>query len=413
MPLTDKKIQAIKPAAKEQKLSDGQGLYLLVSPAGGKHWKLKYYYQGTEKKLSLGAYPVVALAKAREKALEARRLLDGGIDPSSYKKEEKAKALIDAQNTFEAVARAWHQKNLNGWEANTAGDILRRLTADIFPAFGHVPIKQVTAQHIIAAIRQVEGRQAHEVARRLKMICGQVFRFAIVEGLTDNNPAITFHNKDALKPYKKSHFAAFDSRELPNFLRKLERNDARLYLHTRLAMKLMLLTFVRTSELIEATWDEIRWDEKVWIIPAARMKMRRDHMVPLAPQALEILQELYRYRHRPEGANWPDYIFPNQTTPRKHMSNNTILFGLGRLEYRGVMTGHGFRSLAMSTIKEKLGYRHEVVDRQLAHAPANKVDAAYDRAAFMAERVEMMGRWADYLDHVAKGVNMAKLNQAA
>ncbi|MFZ2586657.1 MAG: integrase arm-type DNA-binding domain-containing protein [Alphaproteobacteria bacterium] len=404
MALSDKTVQAAKPKDKPYKLGDDGGLFLLVSPAGGKLWKLKYRYHGKEKKLSLGAYPAISLSDARERTRDARKLLANDTDPSAYKQQVKSERLVQDKNTFEAIARAWHAQNLSGWKSNTASYSLRRLEADIFPQFGNVPIKQVTAQHVIAAIRLIEARNAHEVARRMKQMCGQVFRYAIVEGLTETNPVVTFESKDALKPYAKGHYAAFDARELPAFMQKLERNDARLYAHTRLAMKLLALTFVRTSELIQATWDEFHLDEKQWVIPKERMKMGREHLVPLCKQALEILEDLKKYRApRPAHATWPDYVFPSQINPRKCMSNNTILKALERMGYKGDMTGHGFRSLAMSTIKEKLGYRHEVVDRQLAHAHGNKVDAAYDRAKFLDERKVMMQAWGDYLDKQATG----------
>lgn len=404
MKLTDTACKNAKPKAKPYKLADGGGMYLEVMPNGSKYWRMKYRFMGKENRLALGVYPVTSLAEARNRRLDAQKLLDNGVDPSAFKKGERQQAVAESKNTFEAVARAWHTQNLSGWKSNTASYSLRRLEADIFPQFGHVPIKQVTAQHVIAAIRLIEARNAHEVARRMKQMCGQVFRYAIVEGLTETNPVVTFESKDALKPYAKGHYAAFDARELPTFMQKLERNDARLYVHTRLAMKLLALTFVRTSELIQATWDEFQFEDKQWVIPKERMKMRREHLVPLCKQSLEILEELQKYRApRPAHATWPDYVFPSQINPRKCMSNNTILKALERMGYKGDMTGHGFRSLAMSTIKEKLGYRHEVVDRQLAHAPANKIDAAYDRAKWLDERKVMMQAWGDYLDKQTVG----------
>ncbi|MCP5404865.1 MAG: integrase arm-type DNA-binding domain-containing protein [Pseudomonadaceae bacterium] len=232
MPLTDKAIQAAKPKEKPYKLADFDGLYLLVSPAGGKHWKLKYYYLGKEKKLALGSYPLVTLAEAREKAMAARKMKAQEVDPALEKRKDKARAKLESETTFEVVARAWHAKNVSGWTENHGSYNLRRLERDIFPAFGAMPIKDVTVQDIIGAIRKVEERKAHEVARRLKQMCGQVFRYAIVEGLVQHNPVATFMNRDALKPYSKGHYAAFDASALPDFLRKLERNEARLYAHT-------------------------------------------------------------------------------------------------------------------------------------------------------------------------------------
>jgi integrase len=400
MKLTDTACKNAKALGKPRKMADGDGLYLEVMPNGSKYCRMKYRFMGKENRLAFGVYPVTSLTEARERRLAAQKLLAQGINPSAHKKEALAKTEAAALNTFEAVARAWYAQRLSGWKGNTAGYVLRWLDREIIPAIGTMPITHVNAQHVIKMIRAVEARQANDVARRIKSVCGQVFRYAIVEGLTDTNPVATFHNKDALKPYTKTHYAAFDARELPTFLQKLERNDARLFPHTRLAMRLMALTFVRTGELIQAEWPEFDLAEAQWVIPASRMKMKREHIVPLSAQAIAVLQELYAHRNHPALADWPDYVFPNQTRLRKHMNNNTLLAGLKRLGYRGQMTGHGFRSLAMSTIKEKLGYRHEVVDRQLAHAPANKIDAAYDRAEFLPERKVMMQQWGDYLDKI-------------
>jgi integrase len=226
-------------------------------------------------------------------------------------------------------------------------------------------------------------------------LCGQIYKYAIPNGLAERNPAADLSG--ALVPYKKSHYAALDVKDVPGFLHALERNDARLYQQTRNAMKMLMLTFTRTTELIESTWDEFNLEEAVWEIPAERMKMRKPHIVPLSRQVLEILKE-----QKEMAGKWK-WVFPSQVRPLNPMSNNTILFAIGRLGYKGIMTGHGFRALAMTTIKEKLGYRHEVVDRQLAHAHRSSVDAAYDRAQFLDERKKMMQEWSDYVDALASG----------
>jgi integrase len=290
------------------------------------------------------------------------------------------------------------------------------LELDVFSALGKRPIADITPKEIIEVLRKVEERGAQELARRLKQTCSQIFRFAIIEDKTTANPAATFFNKDALKPFAKGHYAALESRDIPAFLQALEKNEARLYPVTRHALKLMMLTFVRTSELIGARWSELDLDNAEWLIPAERMKMRRPHIVPLSKQALAIFRELESKRVQWGSESVPDYVFGHQSNPRKCMSNNTLLKAIERLGYKGKTTGHGFRAMAMSTIKEKLGYRHEVVDRQLAHAPQNKVDAAYDRAQFIDERRTMMQHWADYLETVAKGdskVVVGKFGRAA
>ncbi len=363
-------------------------------PSGTKIWRQKYRFGGKENTLTHGPYPLISLLEARDKRDAARKLLLSGKDPSQAKKDEKLAASINAATTFELVAREWHELNKDHWSQHYAMDILHRLEAGIFPHLGRRPIADITAPHLLDALRRIERRGAVEVAHRTLQFCGQVFRYAIVTGRMARNPATDL--RGALRPSRHEHFAALDTRELPDFLRALERNDGRLYAQTRCAIRMLMLTFVRTRELIESKWDEFDLKDAEWIVPAERMKMRKPHIVPLSKQALAILLELKVLNGDRE------YVFASEARPRQHMSNNTILFALKRMGYQGRMTGHGFRALAMTTIKEKLKYRHEVIDRQLAHAPANKVDAAYDRAAFLDERQQMMQAWADYLDKVAE-----------
>jgi integrase len=265
---------------------------------------------------------------------------------------------------------------------------------DVFPELGNRPVADIAAPDVLALVRKVEKRGAHEMARRAVQYCSQIFRYAIVTGRTDRDPAADL--RGALKPYVKGHYAAIDADELPAFLLALQNNNARLFLQTRLAVHLMMLTFVRTGELRQAQWEEFDLDGRQWTVPRLHTKMKRtEHIVPLSKQAVSILREMHKLT-----GQW-DLVFPNQVHPKKPMSENTLLSALQRLGYKGKMTGHGFRALAMSTIKEKLGYRHEVVDRQLDHAQRNKIDAAYDRAKFLDERKKMMQEWADYLDQVA------------
>lgn len=393
MSLTDTSCKNARPREKAYKKADGGGLYLEVMPSGSRYWRLKYRYGGKEKRLACGVYPKTSLAEAREKRAIARKMLDEGVDPSLAKRENRQLAEANAANTFEAVAREWHERNRDRWTPLYAEDILHRLEADIFPALGKRPIADITPLAVLNALRKIENRGAGEMARRAAQYCGQIFRYAVVTARAERNP--TADLKGALKPVRHGHFAALEPKDLPEFLQVLERNDARLFILTRHAIRLMLLTFVRTGELINATWDEFNLDEAEWSIPAERMKMRRSYIVPLSKQAIEVLRQL-------EAMNGSyKWVFASPTKPRRHMSNNTILKALERLGYKGRMTGHGFRALAMTTIKEKLKYPHEIVDRQLAHAPRNKVDAAYDRAKFLDERRRMMQDWANYLDIAA------------
>lgn len=393
MKLTDAACRTAKPKEKPYKKADGGGLYLEIMPNGSKCWRQKYRFMGKEKRLALGVYPLVSLLQAREGRDAAKKLLAAGTDPSTAKKDGRRNAVRNAQNTFEVVAREWHTNQLGGWSKEYADNILHRLETDIFSHIGSRPIASIDAPELLEVLRKIEKRGALDLAKRIKQFCGQVFRYGIATGRCTRDAAADL--KGALKMTKAEHFAALDIKELPEFLQALERNDPRLYQQTRNGVRLLMLTFVRTRELIDATWDEFDLDNAQWEIPAARMKMRKPHIVPLSKQALEILKS-----QKELTGQWR-WVFPNQVRPIKPMSNNTILFAIGRLGYKGKMTGHGFRALAMSTIKEKLGYRHEVVDRQLAHAHRNSVDAAYDRAKFLDERKEMMQEWADYLDALA------------
>jgi|TARA_R110001606_G_scaffold112358_1_gene239205 integrase len=367
-------------------------MYLEVRPNGSKYWRYKYRFVGKEKLLALGVYPETSLAEAREKLLRARKLLEGGVDPSQERKKKKALAKESAENTFEVIAWEWYANRKSRWRERYAEEIITRLEKDIFPEIGNIPIVEIEPPLLLHVIRKIENRGAYELAKRQLQKCGEIFRYAIATGKALRDPSQDI--KEALMPVRKEHFAAIDIKELPEFIAALERNDARLYQSTRNALKLIMLTFVRTSELINATWEEIDFDNKEWVIPAERMKMGKVHIVPLSCQAIEVLEN-----QKILAGQWP-LVFPSSVKPRNSISNNTILGALKRLGYQGRMTGHGFRALAMSAIKQELGYRHEVVDRQLAHVPKNKIDKAYDRALFLKERKIMMQEWADYLENL-------------
>jgi integrase len=397
MPLNDSLCKSAKPSDKPRKLADGGGLFLLVAVNGAKYWRLKYRYQEKEKVLALGVYPEVSLAAAREKRDEARKIIKAGGDPSQIRKDEKRIAALNCENTFESIAREWHINNLERWTPSYGKEILHRLETNIFPTIGKRPIRDINAPELLSTLRIIEKRGAYEVAHRALQMCGQVFRYGIATGRLERDPSPDL--RGALKPVKHTHYAALENKDLPAFIQALERNDGRLFPQTRLGLKLMLLTFVRTGELIAATWEEVDFEAKRWVIPASRMKMRKEHIVPLSVQSIEVLKELKHY------AGESEWVFPSQIRSTKHMSNNTILKALIRMGYKGKATGHGFRALAMSTIKEKLGYRHEVIDRQLAHAHKSKIDAAYDRAQFLQDRTVMMQRWGDYLDTFYKSGN--------
>ncbi|MYN38637.1 integrase arm-type DNA-binding domain-containing protein [Duganella sp. FT109W] len=404
-PLTEMQVRKAKPHEKAYRLFDGGGLYLEVTPKGSRIWRMKFRQaNGSENVLTFGPYPEITLQNAREKRLEARRLILQGDDPAKLRDATKRRAAEEAANTFEKIAREWYANKVPTWSERTSKNMIQRLEADIFPQIGKLPIAELKHRDVIAALRKIEQRGAAEIAHRMKAVCAQIFSYAIQCGLTDRNLVVDM--KDVLKTRRASHFAAIDADELPAFLGVLERNEARMFQPTRIALRLMLLVFVRTSELIETPWSEINLEKGEWIIPWQRMKRGKltvnpdmtDHHVCLSRQACHLLREL----HAITGSG--TYLFPNQRDHHKPISNNTLLVALERMGYKGRMTGHGFRALAMSTIKERLGYRHEVVDRQLAHAPKDKVASAYDRAQFLAERHRMMQDWADYIDSVAADV---------
>lgn len=393
MKLKDIQCRQAKPREKQYKLADGGGLYLLVKPNGNKHWRLKYRIHGKEKLLAIGPYPLTSLLEARQARDDAKRLLANGEDPVLHKKKVKQIIIRDAKNTFKAVALEWYEINKPKWSERYADGVLTRLETYIFPEIGNYPITEIEPPLLLQTIRKIENRPAIEIAKRQLQKCGEIFRYAIACGKCVRDPSSDI--KGALRPQKKGHYAALDVKELPEFLQVLERNEARLYRNTMNAIKLLMLTFVRTSELINATWDEIDFERKEWVIPAERMKMDKEHIVPLSRQVIEILKD-----QKEIAGHWP-LVFPSSVRPQQSISNNTVLGAIKRMGYQGRMTGHGFRALAMSTIKQELGYRHEVVDRQLAHSPRNKIDAAYDRALFLEERKKMMQEWADYIDGLA------------
>jgi integrase len=392
MRLTDAKVRQTKPGTKEIKLADGGGLYLLITPHGGKLWRWKYRVDGREKKMAFGTYPEVGLAEVRELHADARKVLRSGVDPMEQRKANKVATLAAAGETFEAVALAWHEQWAGDKNPDYAADVKLRLTRDVFPAIGHLRPEQIEAPKIVAAIKKIEERGAREVASRSLGNVGQVFRYAIAHGLATRNPAADIRPGDFLKAVPVANYARIEAQELPMLLRKIETYQGSPV--TRLAMKLLALTFVRTSELIGARWEEFDLKAKRWTIPAERMKGTKyptAHIVPLSEQALDVLGMLYEITG--EG----DLLFPGDWSTVKTMSKNTILKALDVMGYKGMMTGHGFRGLA-STILHEHEFEHEHIDLQLAHMKRDRVSAAYNHAKYLKQRAPMMQWWADYLD---------------
>ncbi len=402
--LTDREVRNAKPEDKAIKLSDGLGMYLEIAPAGAKYWRMKYRYAGKEKRLALGVYPEVSLKEARRKRDEARKRLADGQDPSETRKAEKRARLLAAENSFEAVAREWYGKQVHTWVKTHARDVLRRLEGNIFPPLGHRPIAEIDAPELLATIRKIEARGAYDLAHRVLAVCGQVFRYGVATGRCSRD--VTGDLRGALTPHKKKHQAAVRPEELPDLLRKIEVYDKDTGdTLTRLALQLMAATFVRTSELIGAKWEEFDLDAAVWAIPPERMKMKTEHLVPLSRQALDILGEI-----KPIAGRSP-FVFPGRNRD-KPISNNTMLFALYRMGYKGKMTGHGFRAVA-STIMNESGFRPDVIERQLAHCERNEVRGAYNRAEYLPERRQLMQWWADYLEGVKAGAEVVPFKRVA
>lgn len=394
MKLTDSVIKAAKPKDKDYPLTDGHGLVLLVKSSGAKWWRYRYRFNGTAKMLSIGVYPSVTLKQARNQQEHFKELQAQGIDPSEDRKDQKRQQAMAALNSFESIARLWWNHWKHDKTERHAGYTIRRMEADIFPVIGHKPVNEVTAAQFIAMVRKVESRGALDIAKRILTMCGQVMRYAVAHGLAERNPAADIKPSDVLKPAKKTNYARLSEKELPELLRNIDNYDGQPL--TRFALKFMILTFVRTGELIGARWDEIDLVKKEWRIPAERMKMRTPHIVPLSMQAIAIIEEIQKL------ALDNELLFPSEKRNGKSMSNNTILYALYRLGYHSRMTGHGFRSVA-STILHEQGYNHDHIELQLAHAPRNAVSAAYNHALYLEPRASMMQQWADYLDKQKAG----------
>ena len=386
--LTDMQVRTAKPQEKERKLFDGGGLFLLVTPSGGKLWKLKYRHEGKERKLSLGAYPAITLADARQRRDDARKLLAHGADPSDTKKAQKAADELDA-NTFEVLTREWHERFRAQWSEQHAKQIMVRLEQYAFPFIGTRPIAELRAPDMLAVLRRIETRTL-ETAHRIKYACSQVFRYAIATGRADRDP--TADLRGALPPVKNNHMAApTDPKEVAPLLRAIDGFEGSFVV--KCAMQLAPLLFVRPGELRHAEWSEIDLDAAEWRIPGAKMKMGVDHLVPLSVQSVALLQHLHPLTGQSR------YVFPCNRSPLRCMSENTVNAGLRRMGYdRTEITGHGFRAMARTILDEVLGFRPDIIEHQLAHAVKDPLGRAYNRTSFLPERKKMMQSWADYLD---------------
>lgn len=395
MKLTEMRCKNAKALKAPLKLADGGGMYLHILPTGGKKWRLKYRFGGKEKLLTLGAYPITGLREARERRDEAKKLLDSGIDPSENRKLQKIEQQQEYENSFANLAREWHQQKIHTWKPKHGANILKRLEANIFPTIGQRPIKLITPTELLSAVRKVEERGNLDLAHRIMQTCSQVFKYAVATGRSERD--ITTDLQGALKPAKSKGLPYLSEKELPAFLKKLELYDVEYggKLLTKLAFKLLILTFLRSGEIRGGKWEEVDFAKKQWRIPAERMKVKEPHIVPLCTQSISILKEVYKIT----GSSYAGYIFPSQNNPKNPLSENTFLRAIEVMGYKGKVVGHGFRKTA-STILNEQSFNKDAIERQLAHAERDQIRATYNYAEYLPERTKMMQWWGDYLDRM-------------
>ncbi len=392
MLLTDIKVQKAKAQDKPYKLKDGDGLFLLIHSNGGKYWRFRYFFAGKEKMLALGTYPEISLLDARDKRFAARKLLANGEDPSANKKQKKRQAEFNAGNSFQSVAKEWFETNKSKWTPEHAERLWRRLELHMMPEIGDRPISEIKSLDLLDALRKVEKRGTTETSHRLLQTIGVIFRYAVLTGRIQYNPTIDL--KGALTPHRTESHPTIQAKGIPDFFVQLEKVATSG--QNKLAIRLLMLTFVRQGELRQAKWEDVDFEAKEWRLPAHTTKMRDLHIVPLAKQTLAILEELKLL------TGWGELLFPSQQR-RRHamMSENTINHVLRKMGYKGKLVGHGFRALAFTTLNEH-GFRADVIERQLAHSERNKVRAAYNRAEYLPERRQMMQWWANHLDCIVE-----------
>ena len=394
MNLSDTKIRNTKAGEKQVKLFDSGGLFLLVTPQGSKLWRLKYRFDGKEKLLSLGTYPEIFLSDARQRRDEAKRQLAHGIDPGAVRKAQK-QAKTEERETFEVIAREWHEKFKGSWSTGHAATNMRRMELDLFPWIGSRPISDIKAPELLAVLRRVESRGVIETAHRIRTIAGQIFRYAVATGRAERDPSADL--KDALPPIPRKNFAAItEPKEVGPLLRTLDGYQGHFVV--KCALRLAPLFFVRPGELRHAEWAEIDLDTGLWNISAEKMKMHQPHIVPLCKQAVEILTQLKDLTGRSR------YVFPSGRSFARPMSNNAINAALRRMGFdKDTMTGHGFRAMARTILDEVLHVRPDYIEHQLAHAVRDPLGRAYNRTSHLEERRKMMQQWADYLDGLKVG----------
>ncbi|EGJ9767137.1 tyrosine-type recombinase/integrase [Escherichia coli] len=387
MKLNARQVDAAKPREKAYKLADGAGLYLEVVPSGSRYWRMKYRFNGKEKRMAFGVYPAVSLAQARALRDDAKKKLAEGIDPSLAKKEEKLVRDVQLNNTFQAVALEWHGTKVSRWSEGYASDIIEAFNKDIFPYIGQQPVNEIKPLVLLNVLRRIESRGATEKAKKVRQRCSEVFRYAIVTGRAEYNPAADLTS--AMSGHESKHYPFLTVEELPDFFKALAGYTGSPLVV--LAARLLILTGVRTGELRGAFWSEFDLEKAVWEIPAERMKMKRPHLVPLSTQALEIVQQL-----KVMSGQYP-LVVPGRNDPRKTMSEASINQVFKRIGYTGRVTGHGFRH-TMSTILHEEGFNTAWIETQLAHVDKNAIRGTYNHALYLEGRREMMQWYADYIN---------------
>ena len=385
--LTDSHARNAKPKDKPYKLTDGNGLLLLVNPNGQKLWRYRYKILGKENMFAIGSYPQLGLKQARDARDWARTLVKQGKHPSQQRRADTFAQVEDASNTFQALANEWIEQNKARWTPYYLKQVRTILGNDVYPSIGKLPIRDVKPVHMLKIIKQVADRDAHTIALLIRQCCSAVFRYAVATLRAEYDPCASLKGAVTRQPIR--HKTALTSEEIAELTDKLEQDKGTPWV--RIAIKLLLLTFVRPGELRQALWSEFDLEKGEWRIPADRMKMREAHIVPLSQQAKELLTELQELsQNRPQ-------LFPNTRDPKRTMSPTTMNRYLERIGYSGKFSAHGFRATA-STLLNEMGYRPDVIERQLAHSERNKVRASYNHAAYLSERREMMQKWADHVD---------------
>jgi len=399
MPLTDLQIRHARPRDKPYRLTDGAGMYLEVTPTGGKYWRFKYRFAGKEKRLALGVYPTISVKEARLRRDDARRLLANGVDPGLERKVQKAARIERAANSFEAVAREWFARHSPSWASSHSEKIIARLQNDVFPWLGARPIAEIRPVELLAVLRRAEARGALDTAHRVHQNCGQVFRYAVATGRAERD--LSADLRGALPPARHTHFASMtEPDDVAALLRALDGFKGTLVVQS--ALKLAPLMFVRPGELRTAKWSDFDLDKAQWRYSVS--KTRTDHLVPLSRQAVAILRELHGLTgHR-------EHVFPGRDV-KKPMSGAAINAALRRMGFdtKTEITGHGFRAMARTILHERLRFPSEVIEHQLAHKVPDTLGTAYNRTKFIDDRTVMMQRWADYLDELKWGATVLPL----